>query len=106
MKILLDEGVPTKFKNLLKEFDVQTVVEAGWAGIKNGLLLKRASGEYSAFITVDRNLSFQQNPQKLSLAVFIIHSKSNRLKDLEQFIPDITELLKQPLTNDIYEIRK
>jgi len=106
VKILLDECVPRKFSNLLKEFDVQTVEQVGWAGIKNSELLKKASNEYNVFITVDRNLCFQQNPKSLPLSVFVIHSKSNRLKDLEQFIPDIVKLIKAPLSNNVYDIGK
>jgi hypothetical protein len=33
----------------------------GWAAIENGELLTLASGEFDVFVTVDRNLSFQQN---------------------------------------------
>jgi hypothetical protein len=33
----------------------------GWAGIKNGELLRRASTEFNAFVTIDQNLRFQQN---------------------------------------------
>lgn len=33
----------------------------GWAGTKNGELLRLAQGRFDAFVTVDRNLSFQQN---------------------------------------------
>ena len=33
----------------------------GWAGIKNGRLLAAAEKEFDVFVTVDRNLSFQQH---------------------------------------------
>jgi hypothetical protein len=33
----------------------------GWAGIKNGELLRRAHGMCDVFVTLDRNLEFQQN---------------------------------------------
>jgi hypothetical protein len=45
------------------------VVEAGWSGIKIGKLLTLAAAEFDAFITVDKNLSFQQNLEKLPMAV-------------------------------------
>jgi hypothetical protein len=42
-------------------FDVRTVAERGWAGISNGQLLALASAEFDVFITLDRNLPFQQH---------------------------------------------
>lgn len=39
---------------------VRTVVEAGWSGVKNGKLLALAATEFDAFITVGKNLPFQQ----------------------------------------------
>jgi len=41
--------------------DVQTVAGAGWAGIKNGDLLKRIeAAEFNAFITGDKRMEMQQ----------------------------------------------
>ncbi|MBK8380972.1 MAG: DUF5615 family PIN-like protein [Ignavibacteria bacterium] len=42
MKILLDECLPVRLKNLLTEFDVFSVSEMGWRSLKNGKLLKAA----------------------------------------------------------------
>jgi hypothetical protein len=42
MRLLLDECVPKRLKRHLSEHDVQTVPEAGWAGLKNGALLRVA----------------------------------------------------------------
>jgi len=64
MRLLLDESVPSRFRRLLTDHSVRTVVEAGWSGIKNGKLLTLAAAEFDAFITVDKNLSFQQNLEK------------------------------------------
>jgi hypothetical protein len=54
----------------------------GWAAKKNGELLALAEAEFDVFITVDRNLSFQQNLSNLNIAVLILHAPSNRLADL------------------------
>ncbi len=42
MKILLDECVTKKLKRHLTEFEVATVVEMNWSGLKNGKLLSVA----------------------------------------------------------------
>ena len=72
MRILLDECVDQRFRSELIGHEVFTVQEAGWAGKKNGELLSFAAQSYDAFITVDRNLYFQQNVGQLKLAVVVL----------------------------------
>lgn len=60
MRVLLDECVPRPLAKLLVGHEVATVQEAGWAGIKNGDLLRRAEDRFDAFITSDKNLRYQQ----------------------------------------------
>lgn len=92
MKILLDECVDQRFRKELHGHEVVTVQEAGWSGKKNGELLSLASSAYDAFITVDRNLYFQQNLPKLKIAVIMLVARSNRLADLK---PLAGEVLRQ-----------
>ena len=63
MRILLDENFPVDFAKLLvgNEVAVTHVHSLGWSGIKNGELLRRAYGVCEVFVTLDRNLEFQQN---------------------------------------------
>lgn len=63
----------------------KTVPQMGWAGLKNGALLTLA--EKDVFITVDRNLSFQQNLPDFDLAVIVLHATSNPLADLKPLAP-------------------
>jgi predicted nuclease of predicted toxin-antitoxin system len=79
MRLLLDESVPSRLRRSLTDHSVRTVVEAGWSGIKNGKLLALAATEFDAFITVDKNLQFQQNLEKLPIAVVVIDAVSNEL---------------------------
>jgi len=65
----------------------------GWAGIKNGALLTLAGNEFDVFITVDRNLSFQQNLPDFNIAVLVLHATSNRLADLKPLAPKILATL-------------
>ncbi len=50
----------------------------GWAGVKNNQLLALAEAEFDVFITVDRNLSFQQNLPQFDIAVIVLQAPSNR----------------------------
>jgi predicted nuclease of predicted toxin-antitoxin system len=62
MKILLDEQLPVKLKfGLAPEFNVSTVKDEKWLGIKNGVLIKLVQNSgFNIFITNDQSLGFQQ----------------------------------------------
>jgi len=94
VRILLDECVDQRFRRDLIGHEVITVREAGWAGKKNGELLALAAKTYLVFITVDRNLYFQQNLSNFNIAVLILEARSNRLADLRPLAKDVlSELL-------------
>ncbi len=46
MRILLDESLPRNLWLEFSEHEVNTVQRRGWAGLKNGVLLKIASEEF------------------------------------------------------------
>jgi hypothetical protein len=46
----------------------------GWAGIEDGELLRIAESDFEVFVTVDRNLSFQQNLPTYNIAVFVLRA--------------------------------
>ena len=68
MRLLLDECVDRRLARDITGHEVSTVIELGWAGIRHGALLRRASGQFDALVTVDRNLAFQQRIDTLRLA--------------------------------------
>jgi predicted nuclease of predicted toxin-antitoxin system len=94
MRILLDEDLPRRLAGLLAGHDVSTVQRRGWSGIKNGQLLGLAAAEFDVFLTMDRNLEFQQNLATLPIAVFVIEAVSNRMEDLESILPAILNELE------------
>ena len=94
MRVLLDECLPRGLKKHLSGHQVQTVPEAGWAGRKNGELLQLAAGKFDAFITVDKNLVYQQNLKGVSFGVVALAAKSNRLGDLLALVPGILAALQ------------
>jgi len=78
VKLLLDECIDRRFAKDLGGHDVRTVPQMGWAGIKNGALLTLAESEFDVFVTVDRNLSFQQNLPEFNIAVLVFqHASAN-----------------------------
>ena len=82
MRLLLDESVPRRFRRALPSHEVKTVVEMGWGGISNGDLLTLAASSFDAFITVDKNLPYQQDLSNLPLAVVVLDANSNELPAL------------------------
>lgn len=89
-RVLLDECVPRRFERDLHGLDVSHVVSEGWAGRRNGDLLRlmRERG-FATLVTVDRNLAFQQNVAATGLAVVVVHARSNRVEDLRPLAPVI-----------------
>jgi hypothetical protein len=65
----------------------------GWAGVKNGQLLALAETEFDIFITVDRNLSFQQNLPQFDIAIIVLQASSNRLAELKPLVPKVLAIL-------------
>ena len=94
MRLLLDESVPRRLKKSLPNHTVQTAVEMGWGGIKNGELLQRAASEFDAFITVDKKLPYQQNLATLPIAVIVLHALSNELHVLLPLVSQLEETLE------------
>lgn len=93
MRLLLDESVPRRLRQSLPNHRVRTVVEMGWSGIKNGELLRLAAADFDAFITVDKNLQYQQNLSTLPIAVVVLYAQSSELHALMPLIPDLEAIL-------------
>src|ERR1700681_4557725 len=87
MRVFLDECIDWRLSRDLIGHEVMTARQMGWASIKNGELLALASEEFDVFVTVDRNLSFQQNLAPLTIAVVILEAPTNRLADLQVLVP-------------------
>jgi len=91
--VLLDECVDRRLAGDIHGHDVQTVPEAGWAGLTNGDLLGRAQDAFDVFVTVDRKLPFQQDLSRFSLAVIVLRARSNRVTHLRALIPQLLAAL-------------
>ena len=94
LRVLLDESVPHDLLLHLTGFDAVTVQSLGWAGMKNGVLL-RTAGEagFQVLVTVDRRLEYQQNIPKSGLALIVLQSRSTRMPDLLPLIPALRAAL-------------
>ncbi len=97
MKILLDENLPKKLKlKFSDEHEIFTVQEKEWNGKKNGELLGLMTLEdFDAFVTIDKNLQYQQNISRFPIKLFILNASNNKIETLIPFIENLKLLLSE-----------
>lgn len=79
-----------------------TVQEMGWAGIKNGELLKLATAEFDVFITSDKNLCYQQNLGNYAIAIILL--PGNQVPVVENLLPQLDDVLDSIRPQDFIEL--
>src|SRR4051812_46530287 len=88
MKILLDECVTKRLKQHLKEYEVFTVTQMRWNGLKNGKLLTECvNNTFDLILTIDKNLMFQQNLDKCPITIAVLNSQTSKIEELVLFMP-------------------
>jgi predicted nuclease of predicted toxin-antitoxin system len=87
LTILVDECLPEDLKEWLPGWELATVQEMGWAGVKNGELLRRAENQFDLLLTADKRLRYQQNLKGRRLAILVL--PSNRLRVLRPMLGNI-----------------
>lgn len=86
--------MPRRLRRGLPGHDVHTVQGLGWAGTKNGTLLRRAMADgFEVFVTVDRNLEYQQHLPGVTLAIVALRARSDDVVDLEPLMPAVLAAL-------------
>ena len=94
MRVLLDESLPRDLAKAIPGHDVRTVPGQGWAGYKNGALLRTArEAGFAALVTADRQMEHQQEIGRAGLALIVLRARSTRLEDLLPLMPRLLELL-------------
>lgn len=106
MRLLIDECLPRKVKFLFAEagHDCETVRDAGFSGKENGELLALADKKFEVFVTVDRNIPFQQNLAGMKIAILIICAPSSDLDDIRPHVPKAVAALKSIKPQQIVEV--
>jgi len=101
MRVLLDESVPVRLRRHISGHTVKTVADMGWQGVKNGALLHYAAAQFDAFITVDKNLPYQQNLKTLPLSVVVLDAPSTELQTLLTLLPNLNTALLNLQANSV-----
>ena len=76
----------------------------GWAGIKNGALLKLADGEFDALLTVDQGIEYQLNLSGLTINVVVMLAASNDVDDLRPLLPGVEHALADLRAGEICRV--
>ena len=106
MRLLLDECLPRTLKTEFQGHRVQTVPEMGWAGKKNGELLRLAKKEFDVFITLDQNLQYQQNLSKTTMAVCLLAVKNNRYESVASLVAKVIAAISHIQPGQVVRISK
>lgn len=104
MNVLLDECLPRKLKYELPGHHVLTVPEMGWAGTRNGELLRLAETAFDVFITADQNVTYQQNLRSAALSIVILAASNNRLETLRPLMSKVAQALATIQPGDLIRI--
>jgi predicted nuclease of predicted toxin-antitoxin system len=107
MRLLLDENLPKRLKQDLREHEIYTVNDKGWTGISNGKLLELlVDHKFDALLTFDKNLQYQQSFTKYTIAVIVLNATDNSYSTLKELVPKIEIVLKgklKPGPNEVSE---
>ena len=107
MKVLLDECVTPKLKPYLQSFEVYTVLEMGWGGVKNGKLISLCvMNHFDILLTIDKNMMHQQNLEKHPITIVALNSLTSKLEELKLFIPFFSKQIYHFEKNKAYLIEK
>jgi predicted nuclease of predicted toxin-antitoxin system len=93
MRILLDECMDWRLVRDLPEHEVKSVKQQGWSAYKNGALLVQAAQLFDVFITVDKNLPFQNYLELHSIAIVVLDVSPNILASYRAVLPQLRKIL-------------
>jgi hypothetical protein len=103
VKVLLDENLPHLLRNNLGDHDVFSVRYKGWAGLKNGELLKTAEDDgFEVFITGDQTISYEQNLTGRRVAIVVLSSIDWHI--LKEKLPPILAAVENATPGSFQEV--
>ena len=105
-KILIDECLPLRLKEEYSEHTVFTVQETGWQGKKDNDLFKLAVDEkFEVFITIDKNIGYQQNTKKIKLGIIVLDVPRTKLENLKSMTKKVLELISKMQPYTVYRLK-
>ena len=103
MKVLFDVNMPRPLRRELPDHEIVTAQAMGWGELENGDLIQAAeSAGFSALVTADQNLRYQQNLTGRRLAIIVL--PSNKLRVLQAIAPNIRKAFDGLTPGDYLEL--
>ncbi len=108
MKILIDENLPSKLKQIFgDEHEVYSVRDMRWIGKENGELLGLMTFEgFEAFVTMDKNLPKQQNLKKFIITIFVLYGVNNKYETHQKLVPLVLEKIQSGVDAGVVSIKR
>lgn len=104
LRIVLDNCVPRTLVRHLDPLRVRRVEDFGWANEDDGPLLRLLESVCDVFVTVDRNLPFQQRLEHRPFATVVLLAHSNRVADLLPLVPQLIALVPEVAPGSVLRI--
>jgi hypothetical protein len=103
VKVLLDENLDHALRKLLGHHEVVTVAYTGWAGLKNGELLRTAEENgIDVLLTGDTTLNYEQNLEGMRLAVVAL--SAIQLPIIREHLPTIIAAITSALPGSFQSV--
>jgi hypothetical protein len=89
----------------MPEVFVRTAQEEGWAGFKNGSLLRLASGDFDVLLTVDQRMRYQQNLAQFDIGVIVVETFDTTLSNLRRLLPEIRTAIETVTSGTVFIVK-
>ena len=102
MRVLLDACVSERFARFIPEHEVTTVkAYFGTTDLDDGPVLDQLTDHFDAFVTVDKNLRFQQNLRGRPFRIVLLRSHSNAIENLVPLVAPLLAALAEMQPGDL-----
>lgn len=102
--VLLDACVPQWLRNDLTGFDVQTAHDAGVDNVPDTQLLTAIEGRFDVLVTLDRNLTYQQNVAGRPFAVIVLRVNDQTPEAFKVLVPALFRALCDVKPGEVREV--
>ncbi len=104
MRILLDNCVHIKARNLFPGHEVLHASDVGFAILFNGELMSRAAKLFEVFVTTDKKIRYEHNLDKLPISIVQLNTRLTRFDDLKSLQPYLEVALQHTKTHHFVSV--
>jgi hypothetical protein len=104
MRILLDECVNPRLRAAFRGHEVATVRRWAVGGITNGKLMALAQNLFAVFVTLDRNLEYQQNLKLFEFGVIVVRVPDNKIASYKPLFAELVRAVETIRPGEVVRI--